>query len=133
MPVCRQRSSVIRPPPSWRESQSRASRQSRSTVTTETAAATSGDGHPAEVPQGHHLDLPPIQLGQPVQGLGDRDDLHPAELSLLLLGHVQIGNRSLESLGGHADGLGERRVGMDGQADVLSIRAHLDSERRLGD
>ena len=45
------------PPPSWPASQARASRQSRSTVTTETpsAAATSGDGHPAEVPQGHDL------------------------------------------------------------------------------
>ncbi len=51
----------------------------------------------------------------------------------LLLRHVEVGDRALECFGGHADRFGEGRVRVDGQADILGVRAHLDGERCLGD
>ena len=41
------------------------------------------DGHPAEVPQGHDLGLAPIQVGQPVENLVDRDDVQPLPLEIV--------------------------------------------------
>ena len=41
--------------------------------------------------------------------------------SSTLLRHVQVGQRAFQRLGRHADGLGQRRMRMDGQADVGRI------------
>jgi hypothetical protein len=48
-------------------------------------------------------------------------------------GQVQVGDRALERFRGHGDGLGQRGVRVDGQADVGGVGAHLDGQRRLGD
>ena len=42
----------------------------------------------------------------------------PLTSSVLLLGGDQVGDRALEHLGRHADGLGQGRVRVDGEADV---------------
>ena len=49
------------------------------------------------------------------------------------LGHVQVGDRALGHLGGEADRLRQRRVGVDREADVLGVGAHLEREHGLGD
>lgn len=48
------------------------------------------------------------------------------EHGLLALGQVEIGDGAFERLGRHPDRLRERRVRMDGQADVGGVGAHLD-------
>src|SRR5205807_3365106 len=49
------------------------------------------------------------------------------------LGQVEVGDGSLEGLGGQADGLGQRRVGVDRERDVGGVGAHLDGQRRFAD
>jgi predicted nucleic acid-binding protein len=48
-------------------------------------------------------------------------------------GQVQVGDRALERFRGQGDGLGQRGMRVDGQADVGGVGAHLDGQRRLGD
>jgi hypothetical protein len=50
----------------------------------------------------------------------------------MFLRQIEISNRALEGLGCHADGLGERRVRVDGEANILGVGAHLDRQRGLG-
>ena len=59
--------------------------------------------------------------------------LRRAKGMLLLLRHIEIGQRAREASARHGEGLGQRRVRVDGQADVLGVGAHLDRQRRLGD
>src|SRR5690242_21450026 len=47
------------------------------------------------------------------------------------LGHVEVGDRALGRLGGEADRLRQGRMRMDGEADVLGVRAHLERVHRL--
>ena len=54
-------------------------------------------------------------------------------MCLGLPGHVEVGDRALECLRGHADGFGECRVRMDRQADILGIGAEFDGQRCLSD
>src|SRR5215210_817276 len=49
----------------------------------------------------------------------------PASPSSTPLGDVKIGDRPLQGLRRHADGLEQRRVRADRQADVLGVRPHL--------
>ena len=51
----------------------------------------------------------------------------------LFFGIVEIGQCARERLRRHGEGLRQRRMRMDGQADVLGVAAHLDRQRRLGD
>ena len=84
--IRRQRSGVIRSPPrSWPPSQARASRQSLSTVTTETpsAAATSGTVIPPKYLRVMTCAWRSFQLGQPVEGLVDGDDVQPLLLEVV--------------------------------------------------
>src|SRR6478752_7360724 len=46
--------------------------------------------------------------------------------SFLLLGHVEVGDRALEGLGGHGHGLRQSWVRVDGEPDVGGVRAGLD-------
>src|SRR5690606_33683772 len=46
-----------------------------------------------------------------------------------LLRQVEIGNRAVEDLGRHRHRFAERRVRMDGVADVGDLAAHLDCQR----
>src|SRR6185295_19304934 len=48
-------------------------------------------------------------------------------------GQVEVGDGAFEGFGGYADGLGERGVGVDGEADVGGVGAHFDGERGFGD
>jgi predicted nucleic acid-binding protein len=41
-------------------------------------------------------------------------------------GQVQVGDRALKCFGGQGDGLGQRGVRVNGQADVSGVGAHLD-------
>ena len=66
----------------------------------------------------------------------DREDHSPCSTAapalvrrLPLLRHIQIRQHPGEGLGRHREGLGERRVGMDGEGDVLGLAAHLDRQR----
>src|SRR5271166_526699 len=61
-----------------------------------------------------------------IRELGRRPDL-------LLLRHVEVGQRAGESLGRKCKSLRQRRMRVDGEADVLGLRAHLHGEGRLGD
>ena len=45
----------------------------------------------------------------------------------------QVGAVALEDLGGHADRFAQRRVRMDGLADVGGLAAHLDGQADLAD
>ena len=49
------------------------------------------------------------------------------------LRRVEVGDRALGHLGGEADRLGEGRVRVDREAEVLGVGAHLDRQRHLGD
>src|SRR5262249_52946520 len=51
---------------------------------------------------------------------------------LFLLRDIEVGQRPRESLGRHGEGLRERRVRMNGEADVFGFGAHLDRQCRLG-
>ena len=52
---------------------------------------------------------------------------------LAALGEVEVGDGAFEGFGGHADGLGQGGVGVDGEADVGGVGAHLDGQGGLGD
>src|SRR3954453_9858625 len=52
---------------------------------------------------------------------------------LLLLGHVEVGDRALERLRREGHRLRQGRVRVDGQADVGRVRAGLDGQGGLGD
>ena len=52
---------------------------------------------------------------------------------LFLFRDVEIGDRPGENFGGHADGLGQRRMRVDRLADVFGIAAHFDRQRDFGD
>src|SRR5690349_2764423 len=58
---------------------------------------------------------------------GDRRALATTRRALLPR-HVQIRDRPFEHFRRHADGFGEGRVRVDGEADVGGLRAHLDRE-----
>jgi hypothetical protein len=45
------------------------------------------------------------------------------------LGRDEVSDAAFEHLGGHGDGFREGWVRMDGQANILGIRAYLDRQR----
>ena len=57
----------------------------------------------------------------------------PASASSLLLRHIEIRQRARKGLRRHGEGLRQRRMRMDRQADVLGVAAHLDRQRGLRD
>src|SRR6186713_2908663 len=49
-----------------------------------------------------------------------------------LAGHIQVGKGSFQGLRGHAHGLRQRGMRMDGQAHVSRVCAQLDGQRHFG-
>ena len=76
---------------------------------------------------------PPFDAGARRRPTGRLTALGGSAPALALLRHVEIGQRPREGLGRHGEGLRQGRMGMDGEADVLGVAAHLDRQRRLGD
>src|SRR5688572_24002952 len=52
---------------------------------------------------------------------------------LVFPGHVEVGDRPLGDLGGEEDGLGQRRMRVDGKAEIVGVCPHLQRQHRLGD
>ena len=53
--------------------------------------------------------------------------------SAFLFRNVQVGDGAFEGFGGEADGFGQGGMGVDGEADVSCVGAHLDGQSGFGD